>query len=106
MPNVALGFAFTGAQLGPLDISGTAAAASEVQAFTDRLHRRGIHAPRTAWTVYTLPAVQEALDADPDKDGPSGSEGPLGNALVVPRAPRWSSSARSSNTASFTPRPC
>ncbi len=84
VPAVPLGFAFTGAQLGPLDITGTPAAASELQAFTDRLRGRGIDPSRAAWTVYTLPAVKEALDADPGAADSSGMDGPLGSALIVP----------------------
>jgi hypothetical protein len=84
VPAVPLGFAFTGVQLGPLDITGTPAAALEVEAFTDRLHRRGVDTSGTTWTVYTLPAVKDAPDADPGGAGTSEVDGPLGSALIVP----------------------
>jgi hypothetical protein len=84
VPAVPLGFAFTGVQLGPLDITRTPAAALELQAFTDRLRRRGINTSGTAWTVYTLPAVKDALDAAPRGADTAGVDGPLGSALIVP----------------------
>lgn len=82
VPAVPLGFAFTGSQLGVLDITATPPAAAEVQAFTDRLKRRGIDMSGTEWTVYALPPVQSALALAPREQD---DDGPLSDVLVVPR---------------------
>lgn len=80
---VPVGYALTGAQLAPLDITGTPPANQQVEAFLARLRGRGIDMGDTKFRVYTLPSVQEAFDAaagtEPDPDG-----GPLASALVVP----------------------
>lgn len=83
LPPVRVGFAFTGDQLGPLDITGTPQADQQVDAFLTRLRGRGIDLGATSFRVYTLPSVQEALDAAAGSE-PDPEDGPLPSALVVP----------------------
>jgi hypothetical protein len=82
VPAVPLGFAFTGPQLGVLDITATTPAIAEVRGFTDRLRRRGIDPSGTEWTVYALPPIEAAPAVAP---GEQDGDGPLGDVLVVPR---------------------
>jgi hypothetical protein len=81
LPTVPLGFALTGAQLAPLDVTGTVEASRAVDAFTSDLRSRGIETTGTSWTVYTLPPVKEALDAGLAAGAESD---PLGSSLIVP----------------------
>jgi hypothetical protein len=82
LPAVKYGFALTGAELGKLDITGSPEAILEVGQFVARLRSRGIDQSGTPFTVYTLPPIQDAIDAaaSPGMDG----DGPLGSVLVVP----------------------
>ena len=82
-PPVSLGFALTGDQLAGLDISATAAAIQQLDAFLARLRGRGIELGGTPFTVYTLPSVQEAVDAAAVSE-PDPESGPLASALIVP----------------------
>jgi len=82
-PPVPLGFAFTGDQLAPLDITGTAPANQEVDGFVSRLRDRGIELGDAGFTVYSLPSVREALDASAGSE-PDPEAGPLASVLVVP----------------------
>jgi hypothetical protein len=83
LPPVRIGFAFTGAQLARLDVTGTPAANQQVDAFLAGLRGSGIEMGDTRFTVYTLPSIEEALEAagggKHDREG-----GPLASALVVP----------------------
>jgi hypothetical protein len=83
LPSVRVGYALTGDQLARLDITGSPAADRQVAAFVARLRGRGIEMEETRFTVYTLPSVQEALDAGGVAE-PDGEDGPLPSALVVP----------------------
>jgi hypothetical protein len=80
---VPLGFGFTGGQLTTLDITGTEPANREVDAFVAQLRNRGIEVGDTRFTVYSLPSVQEALDASAGSE-PDSENGPLASVLVVP----------------------
>lgn len=81
VPAVRYGFALTGDQLGHLDVTGTPEATLELEGFLARLRGRGIN-PGGSFTVYTLPPVQEALDAA-HSTGIDG-DGPLDSVLIVP----------------------
>lgn len=83
VPPVSVGFALTGAQLAPLDITGTAQATQELEAFLARLRSRGIDTGDTTWTVYTLPWVKEALDVAVAR-GADPADDPLGSRLIAP----------------------
>ncbi|MGH9040446.1 MAG: hypothetical protein ACRDZ3_09460 [Acidimicrobiia bacterium] len=83
LPPVPLGFALTGDQLARLDITGTLLANQQVDAFLARLRGRGIELGDSRFSVYTLPSVQEAIDAAPGSELDSAG-GPLASALVVP----------------------
>lgn len=82
LPPVPIGFALTGVQLGPLNVTGTPLADQEVNAFVSRLRGRGISIGNPQWTVYTLPPVKEAIDAG--GTGDSEGDGPMNSALIVP----------------------
>lgn len=84
LPPVRLGFALTGAQLLPLDVTGTPEATRAVDAFVARLRSRGIETGNTSWTVYTLPWVQEALDVAVARGADPRADDPLGSRLIVP----------------------
>lgn len=60
---VPVGFALTGDQLTPFDITATAVGEQELKAFTERLAGYGIETGGMSFTVYTLPPVQEAVAA-------------------------------------------
>jgi len=81
LPAVPLGFALTGAQLAPLDVTSTVEATRALDVFTSDLRSRGIDTAGTSWTVYTLPPVKEALDAGLAAGAESD---PLGSSLIVP----------------------
>jgi hypothetical protein len=81
LPAVRYGFALTGEQLGKLDITSTPEAGLEVDRFVARLRGRGID-PAGSFTVYSLPPIQEAIDAAPAQ-GADG-DGPLDSVLIVP----------------------
>jgi hypothetical protein len=84
---VPVGWALTGAELGPFDVSDTEPGRQEVAALKARLRTRGIDAADVPYVVYSLPGVKGAAprgnppgNAPPDED-----DGPLPSALVVPK---------------------
>lgn len=60
---VPLGFALTGDQLSPLEITASPAGERELQDFLGRLADHGVDAKGLDFVVYTLPSVQAARDA-------------------------------------------
>jgi hypothetical protein len=84
LPAVPLGFGLTGDQLAALDVTGTAEALQAMDAFTARLRDQGMDLNGVQGTVYTLPPVQEALDAAASKGADAADEDPLGSSLIVP----------------------
>ena len=82
LPPVPFGFGLTGDQLPPLDVTATMEAKHAVDEFVARLRDRGIDGTRTQWRVFTLPPVQEAVDAASAR-GVSDDD-PLGSRLIVP----------------------
>ena len=81
LPAVPVGYALTGDQLGPLDVTGTPEAERALDAFQDRLGDKGIDNIGMRFSVYTLPPVQEALDAGA-RIGAANE--PLGSSVIVP----------------------
>ncbi|MGH9039991.1 MAG: hypothetical protein ACRDZ3_07160 [Acidimicrobiia bacterium] len=84
LPAVPFGFGLTGGQLGALDVTGTAEAVQSVADFTARLRSQGVDVSGVQWTVYTLPPVQEALDARGQNGADGADADPLGSSLIVP----------------------
>jgi hypothetical protein len=81
--SVPVGFALTGDQLAPLDVSATPEAAQEIDAFVSRLRSRGIETNGTGWTVYALPSI-DGLPVTSETDG----DGPMSSVLIVPTGTR------------------
>jgi hypothetical protein len=83
---VPVGWALTGAELGPFDVSDTEPGRQEVAALKARLRTRGVDADDVPYVVYSLPGVKGAVPAGnpPGDPPPDGDDGPLASALVVP----------------------
>lgn len=84
--SVPVGWALTGVELAPFDVSGTAAAQREVAALKSRLRSRGIDMTDVPFTVYSLPAIDgtRPRHGDSGEAAPDGDE-PFGDVLAVPR---------------------
>lgn len=84
---VPVGWALTGAELGPFDVTGTDAGRQEVAALRRRLKSRGIDASDVPYVVYSLPGVRgTAPEGNPEGDPPPDEDdGPLPSALLVPK---------------------
>jgi hypothetical protein len=84
---VPVGWALTGAELAPFDVTGTDAGRQEVAALRRRLKSRGLDAGDVPYVVYSLPGVEGAApERNPTGDPPRDEDdGPLPSALIVPK---------------------
>lgn len=83
---VELGWALTGTELGPFDVSETDAGRREVAALKARLRARGINVSQVPYTVYSLPAVDGATPrAEGREEADADGDEPFGDVLAVPR---------------------
>jgi hypothetical protein len=84
---VPVGWALTGAELAPFDVTDTDAGRGEVAALRARLRSRGVNANDVPYVVYSLPGVKGAApEGNPQGDPPPDDDaGPLASALVVPK---------------------
>jgi hypothetical protein len=84
---VAVGWALTGDELAPFDVTTTDAGRQEVAALRRRLKSRGLDAGDVSYVVYSLPGVKGAApEGNPEGEAPRDEDdGPLPSALIVPK---------------------